>query len=148
MKEVKKTYVGSYGFIIKDDRIALIKKAKGGYTGLLDLPGGGIEHTESPEEALVRELDEEAGVEVIDYKLLTVSSFNLKWKYTEKNFIEDLHHIGILYDVKLKDYNLKEEPDGRDSNGCAFYEIDKLSSSEITPFTKIGLELLGYKIKD
>ena len=33
MKEVKSTHVGAYGFIIKDDMVALIKKARGGYKG-------------------------------------------------------------------------------------------------------------------
>ena len=42
MNEVKSTHVGAYGFIIKDDCIALIKKARGGYKGMLDIPGGGI----------------------------------------------------------------------------------------------------------
>ena len=60
MKEVKSTHVGAYGFIIKDDMVALIKKARGGYKGKLDIPGGGIEHDETPEEALKRELMEEA----------------------------------------------------------------------------------------
>ena len=60
MEVNKKIRVGSYGLIIKDNRIALIKKARGGYKGLLAIPGGGIEHDETPEEALVRELDEEA----------------------------------------------------------------------------------------
>ena len=56
MKEVKGKHIGSYGLIIKNDQVALIKKARGGYTGLLDLPGGGIEHNETPVEALHREL--------------------------------------------------------------------------------------------
>lgn len=54
MKKVKSTHVGAYGFIIKDDAVALIKKARGGYTGLLDIPGGGIEHDETPIDALER----------------------------------------------------------------------------------------------
>ena len=74
MKEVKSTHTGSYGFIIKDDKIALIKKARGGYTGLLDLPGGGIEHNETPVEALHRELQEEAGVTVTHEELITATS--------------------------------------------------------------------------
>lgn len=140
----KKIRVGSYGLIIKDGQIALIKKAVGGYKGLLDLPGGGIEQGEEPEEALIRELKEEAGVDVINYELLTVTSKRLKWNYEEFN--EDLHQIGILYKVELKDYKLKEDGDGLDSNGCNFYEIDKLSKDKITPFTLKALNLLGYKI--
>ena len=38
--------------------------------------------------------------------------------------------------------------DGIDSNGCFFYKINELTSKDITPFTKEGLELLGYKIND
>ena len=98
MKEVKSKHIGSYGFIIKDDKIALIKKARGGYTGLLDLPGGGIEHDETPLDALHRELKEEAGVTVIKEELITATSRTFKWQMTEKT-IENLHHIGILYKV-------------------------------------------------
>ena len=142
MEVIKKTRVGSYGLIIKDGKIALIKKARGGYKGLLDLPGGGIEYGETPEETLVRELMEEAGVKVVDYKLLTVTSTRIKWH--DENFNEDLHQIGILYKVELKDYKLKEDGDGLDSDGCSYYDINKLSKDEITPFTRDGLEFLGY----
>ena len=142
MKVVKKTRVGCYGLIINGDKIALIKKARGGYKGLLDLPGGGIEYGETPEETLVRELMEEAGVKVVDYKLLTVTSTRIKWH--DENFNEDLHQIGILYKVELKDYKLKEDGDGLDSDGCSYYDINKLSKDEITPFTRDGLEFLGY----
>ena len=69
MKTIVSTHVGAYGFIIRDNKIALIKKARGGYTGLLDIPGGGIEHDETPVDALKRELMEEAGVTVVKQEL-------------------------------------------------------------------------------
>jgi len=50
--EVVKTHVGANEIILKDNKIALIRKARGGYKGKLDLPGGGIEHTETPQEIL------------------------------------------------------------------------------------------------
>ncbi len=144
MEFTKRIRVGSYGLIIKDNRIALIKKARGGYKGLLAIPGGGIEHGESPEEALKRELKEEAGVDVLKNKLLDVKTNRLVWH--DDVFNEDLHQIGILYKVELKDYILRESGDGLDSDGCRFYEINKLSKNEITPFTLEGLKLLGFKI--
>ncbi len=147
MKEVKSTHVGAYGFIIVDDKIALIKKARGGYTGLLDLPGGGIEHDETPIEALHRELMEEAGVTVEKEELITATSRTFKWQWQMEDVIEDLHHIGILYKVEVKEDNVKEEADGIDSNGCNFYRISDLKKEELTPFTIEGLELLGYKVK-
>ena len=98
METVTSTHVGAYGFVIQNDKIALIKKARGGYKGLLDIPGGGIEHNETPEEALKRELMEEAGVTVKSYELLTATSRTFQWQMREDT-IEDLHHIGILYKV-------------------------------------------------
>ena len=145
MKEVKSTHVGAYGFIIKDDMVALIKKARGGYKGKLDIPGGGIEHDESPEEALVRELDEEAGVTVTDFELIGAVSRTLKWQMYEDT-IEDLHHIGILYKVNVSEDKVKEEADGIDSNGCNFYKISELDKDQLTPFTVDGLTNLGYKL--
>ena len=146
MKEDRSTHVGAYGFIIKNDSIALIKKARGGYTGLLDIPGGGIEHNETPVEALKRELMEEAGVTVTNYELLTVTSRTIKWQVRE-DLIEDLHHIGILYKVEVEEDSVKAEADGIDSNGCDFYKIKDLSKNDLTPFTIEGLEILGYKVK-
>ena len=88
MNEVKSTHVGAYGFIIKDDCIALIKKARGGYKGMLDILGGGIEHDETPSEALKRELMEEAGV--------TVNNFELIADYTSLRVRGETQAIGLL----------------------------------------------------
>ena len=147
MKVVKSTHVGSYGFIIQDEKVALIKKARGGYKGLLDIPGGGIEHDETPVDALKRELMEEAGVTVQKYKIITATSRTFQWQM-EKDVIEDLHHIGILYQVEVLEDTVKEDSDGIDSNGCNYYEIEKLHKKNLTPFAIEGLELLGYSIKD
>ena len=144
MEVNKKIRVGAYGLIIRENKIALIKKARGGYKGLLDIPGGGIEHGEKPEETLIRELKEEAGADVLNYELLDVKSNRIVWH--DEIFNVDLHQIGILYKVELKDYNLKKSGDGLDSDGCDFYDIDKLSKNDITPFTLDGLQLLGFKI--
>ena len=145
MRLVESTHVGAYGFIIQNDKIALIKKARGGYKGLLDIPGGGIEHNETPVEALKRELMEEAGVTVKSYELLTATSRTFQW-IMEKDVMEDLHHIGILYKVEVEEDTVKSEADGLDSNGCFYYEISKLKRKELTPFAIEGLEALGYKI--
>ena len=145
MKKVIGKHIGAYGLIIDNGKIVLIKKARGGYTGKLDLPGGGIEHTESPVDALHREIMEEAGLKVLEYQLLDVVTNNIVWQMTE-NTKEDLHHFGVLYTVKCSG-KLKEEPDGLDSNGAHWYEINKLHKEELTPFVILGLEKLGYKLQ-
>ena len=147
MKEVISTHVGSYGIIIRDEKIALIKKARGGYKGKLDLPGGGIEHDETPVEALKRELMEEAGVTVTSYELLDATSKTFKWQM-EEDVIENLHHIGILYTVEVRENELKADADGLDSEGADWYSIKDLSKSNLSAFTIYSLEKPGYNLKD
>ena len=142
---VKNEHIGSYGIIIENEEIILIKKACGGYKGKLDLPGGGIEHDETLVAALKREVMEEAGLKVLEYHLFDVTSINITWQM-DKDMLEDLHHIGILYTVKAEG-NLKIDPDGIDSLWAKKYKISELKKDDLTPFTIYALEKLGYKLK-
>ena len=71
---ITKTHFGVYGIFKEDKKILLIKKARGPYTGLYDLPGGSQEAGESFEETLKREFLEETG--------LTLKSFSYKEEKT------------------------------------------------------------------
>lgn len=143
-KIVVDTHVGSYGVIIRDRKIALIKKARGGYKGLYDLPGGGIEHDETPLEALTRELMEEIRVSIVKAELLDAVSKTFKWDVNDK-LIQDLHHIGILYRVEIESDELKTDADGLDSLGGEWKDIDKVKEEDVSPFTWMALKKLGYK---
>lgn len=146
METIVKTHVGAYGIMIKDNKIALVRKARGGYKGKLDLPGGGIEHTEQPFETLKREIREEAGIGITNYKLLDVVATNIKWEM-EPDLWEDLHHIGILYTVETNESSLKSDADGLDSDGANWYNLNELNKTELSPFTIMALEKLGYTLK-
>ena len=146
METIVKTHVGAYGIMIKDNKIALVWKARGGYKGKLDLPGGGIEHTEQPFETLKREIREEAGIGITNYKLLDVVATNIKWEM-EPDLWEDLHHIGILYTVETNESSLKSDADGLDSDGANWYNLNELNKTELSPFTIMALEKLGYTLK-
>ena len=81
--KITKTHFGVYGSIIKNGKILLIKKARGPYTGLYDLPGGGQEKGESYLETLTREIMEETGCEVIKaenkrFKSIVFSDFTVE----------------------------------------------------------------------
>lgn len=146
MRIIKNTHIGAYAIIIRNNQIALIKKANGAYKGKYDLPGGGIEHTETPIEALHRECMEEIGATVIEEQLLDVTSINVTWKIKE-NLKEDLHHIGVLYITEIKEDKLKEIPDGIDSNGSLWVPINLLKQDMVSPFTWYALQKLEYKNK-
>ena len=144
MKTIVKTHVGAYGILLRDGKIALVKKARGGYKGKYDLPGGGIEHTETPIEALHREMMEEVSGTVIKEELLDVTSTNIKW-LMEENVTEVLHHIGILYLVDIKEENLKIDADGLDSDGAVWLPIEDLKEEQLSPFAWYALKKLNYK---
>lgn len=141
METIVKTHIGAYGIIIKDNKIVLIKKARGGYKGKLDLPGGGIEHTELPTDTLRRELMEEVGIEINNYELFDVTATNIKWEM-EKGLWEDLHHIGIIYKVDTNAADLKSDADGLDSEGANWYNISDLNEEMLSPFAKYVLNKL------
>lgn len=52
------------GIVIKDGKVLLARHTYGDGAGRLIVPGGYVEHGESPQDALVREYLEETGVEV------------------------------------------------------------------------------------
>ena len=83
---------------------------------------------------------EEVGGIIKDYKLLSVKDSNIVWRVKD-NFYEDLHHIGILYLVNIKN-DIRKTPDGIDSNGADWYDIDKVDISNLTPFAKYAITYL------
>ena len=147
MKQHK--HLGAYAVIIEGNKILLIKKVTGPYDGKLDLPGGTIEFSERPEEALKRELKEEVGTEVNEYKLFDTDSVTIDWKH--KDEMIRTHHIGIFYKVLNYENEIKKEIEidsiNDDSMGAEFYDIDKLTKKELSEIAILELIKLGYELK-
>lgn len=57
--------------IEKEDKILIAQRLKGEFAGLWEFPGGKIEAGESPEQALIREIEEEFDTELNIEKYLT-----------------------------------------------------------------------------
>jgi len=133
----KYTHLGVYGILIHDDQILLIKKSRGPHKGKWDLPGGSIEFGEEPYETLKREFYEETGIVELDGKMRTAISYTLVYPFKE-NELEELHHIGIIYDVTLtsSQYVLKADGDGEDSLGASWIHINEIDNIETTPFVR------------
>jgi ADP-ribose pyrophosphatase YjhB (NUDIX family) len=135
---------GAYGILTNNlaSEILLVRKSRGPYTGLLDLPGGRIEPGESPEDAVRREFVEETGQDVrVEGR---IGDFDHTVSYSPPGLGEvNLHHIGVIFRVALtkSDQSVKSGPDGQDSLGAQWVTIDSLTESGISPLVSRALGL-------
>lgn len=144
---VTKTHFGVYGSVIRDGKILLIKKARGPYTGLYDLPGGSQEKGENYLQTLKREIAEETGCEVIKAENEHRKSIIFADFTPQSNEKGILQHDAVLYDAEIKG-----EPstigDGLDSNGASWFDINDLTAENATPYALIAAGLPMVSLAD
>ncbi len=128
-------HVGVYGILIKNKKILLIKKSRGAYKDMYDLPGGGIEFGEKIEEALKREFIEETGVTLSSYSFFSNNEYFCDYM-NESGEPRKLHHIGLYYKVTASFESIKSDSDGQDSLGAEFIDIKELNKIKIAPIAK------------
>lgn len=137
------SHFGVYALIITDERLLLIKKARGPYTGLYDLPGGSPEDTELLEETLRREVWEETGCRVDSCSQLW--ALDARYSYVSQEYGDSmLRHIGVVYRAAIAG-NPRTEPDGHDSNGCEWVHLSQIQSNPgmFTPFVTQSLNRIA-----
>jgi len=143
-------HIGTYGLILNCDNIVLIKKVGGPYDGKLDLPGGTTQFGETLEQALIRELKEEVGINVTKYELFDADSVTVDWDY--KNELIKVHHIGIFYKIISYENEIKSDiiidSKNDDSMGASFYNIKELTKSMLSNIAILEIEKLGYELKE
>ena len=64
IKKIGVVRIRASGLVFKDKKLIIVEHKKKGFNPYYVLPGGGIEHGESPEQALVREIKEEINLDV------------------------------------------------------------------------------------
>jgi 8-oxo-dGTP diphosphatase len=103
----------AYGIAIRDNHVLLTRIARTevlGETGLWMLPGGGIEHGEHPEEAVIRELAEETGYTVTVDRLLHAGSDHRQLDFPDTSV--DWHNVYLTYAVTITGGQPSDEADG------------------------------------
>ncbi len=89
--------VRASGIIFYGKKLVVTKHHAPNYGTYYLLPGGGVEHGESPEEAIIREVKEECGLEIVPERLIFYKS-----GYNEK---ED--YLDLIFLCKIKGGNLR-----------------------------------------
>jgi 8-oxo-dGTP diphosphatase len=93
--------LGAYAVVVHDDRILLTRISPIGYpVGAWTLPGGGVDHGESPHDAVVRELYEETGLRAISSRLVDVHDVHVVAQGRHDRW-EDYHGVHLLYAVTV-----------------------------------------------
>ncbi len=133
-------HIGIYGIVLQKRSVVLVRKKRGPYTGLLDLPGGRPLHGEQLITALKREIKEETGLTVRNADAF----YNLTHteNYTEDTKAISLYHIGLLYMVEKFTGTLYTTINHEDVSGAEWYDLDLIKKKELSPFAAFAVQVI------
>ena len=102
----------------RDGRVLLVKDPK----GVWELPGGRIEHGEAPEEALVRELNEELG-----WTNVIIKSIIDAWSFSAEANETNYHFVILTYGCSCDEESIKENEEYTEYKWMAPSEIKNIN---------------------
>ena len=126
-------YLGVYWIFVRENQILLIKKARWPYKGMYDLPWGGIEFGEHILDGLRREIMEETSGVLLSSIFIGNNEYICEYLSNSTQQMKKFHHIGIYYAVDISCDYIKTTPDGQDSLGAEFIDINILESVPLSP---------------
>ena len=135
MKE-QHTRIAAYGLVIHENKMLLcrISKELPRWQGQWTLPGGGLDFGEHPEEAVVREVEEETGLCVKVGRVATVDSFH------DSSGTLDFHAIRIVYHTTYVGGELRREILGT-TDDCRWFTREELARVKLVDIAVLGTNL-------
>jgi 8-oxo-dGTP diphosphatase len=89
--------LAAYALVRRGESVLLTRvSARGFHTGAWTLPGGGVDHGESPQDTVRREVHEETGLEVEVGRLLGVHDVHFAGTAPDGRF-EDFHGVHLVF---------------------------------------------------
>lgn len=122
----KKPVVGVGAVILDGDKILLEKRKNDPSKGKWSVPGGLVELGESVEEAVVREVKEETGLEVYEPRLVDVVNYV---SLGEKGAVI-YHYVIVDYLVTVKSGKAKAASDADALKWVPFNEVEEYDLTE------------------
>ena len=134
---LKKTRISAYGLVVRQRKILLCRVSAElpKWQGQWTLPGGGIDFGEAPEDAMVREVEEETGILVSPRSIATVDSLH------DKSSEPEFHGIRIIYNTEITGGTLRNEISGTTDKASWFTE-DNLSKHTLVDIARLGAEII------
>ena len=135
-----RTRLGSYAVILDEtNRIVLVRLAPDEVeAGAWTLPGGGVEYGEHPDDAVLREVEEETGLVGRIDAILGI--FSKVYQRSRAANGADLHFVGFLYRVTPIGGSLRDEVDGS-SDAAAWVAPADLSGVRLVGVARHAIEL-------
>jgi len=131
----RRVYVGAYALCVRDGRILLTRMGSGGLdAGRWTLPGGGLDWGEEPAAGVLRELEEETGLE--GTVLGVTGVYSATYLRSVDRPLDPVHHLGIIFTVEAHEGALRHEADGS-TDQCAWVplaDLDRLPLVSLVTF--------------
>ena len=135
--ESQRLRVAAYALICDSDRILLcrISKELPRWQGAWTLPGGGLNFGEHPEQAMVREVREETGLDCEAISIAAIDSIH------DPSGDRPFHGIRIIYKVKVIGGELRDELSGT-TDLCGWQPLDSLENITLVDLAEVGVRLV------
>ncbi len=136
--ETKRQRIAAYGVCRDGEERLLLARASPTLTlrGRWFLPGGGVQHGESPPDSLRREIEEESGLTVSVGPLLDVLS--------DVRTIPDgtsLHTVRLIYRVEAWQGTLRPEVDGT-TDAVGWFTLDEVRTMPLAQYVQTVVDRL------
>ena len=147
MRSIEREIVGAF-IVSRDNKLLLGKSRKGGvYAGAWIVPGGGIETSETEVAALIRETQEETGIDVSEEHIEKVTGA------LDGESVKILRDTGetVLVKMHFSNYKISLDQDSKDVVvtcdddfiDAQWFGFDELKQLELSPPTRETLKVLG-----
>lgn len=138
------TYVGAYAWCRDpSDRLLLVHMSRGLDAGRWTMPGGGVEWGEHPDTAVLRELEEETGISEVRH-VQVAAIYTHTYQRTAQRPYPPFHHIGIVYEMTPKRFELQFEEDGS-TDRCEWFTETEARALLLTPLAEFAIDLTWPK---
>lgn len=139
MNEGDRTRVAAYALCVDEaGRVLLCRMAPSIVAGeVWTLPGGGLHFGESPETAVLRELDEETGQGGEVVRLIEVTDRLLRLESRPGT----VHAIRIVYEVRVTGGRLRDEAEGT-TDACSWLTIEEAGRLNLNDLARRALDRL------